>query len=235
MKFCKVLESAAQRYSQKNRVFLRYKLLKKLLSKNGTKTAAGPLTDGVRKELLFGLGADMERLNSYFIEREEVAVIRMSLIQMELATKWASSSTEEKASMLQLLANFHGELVMLLNWSQLNYQAVAKLLKKHDKVTLGSLKETLLNHVLRMPFCSTGVLSRLARLVEKLHKDAFEQYCAEAAHPELNPPSITQRVEHALKTWEFLATSASTPSTIFLPANKKQASLAEPASSCALP
>lgn len=33
------------------------------------------------------------------------------------------------------MVDFHGELVLMLHWSLVNYAAVAKILKKHDKMT----------------------------------------------------------------------------------------------------
>ena len=45
----------------------------------------------------------------------------------------ADAAAREKA--LRDLADLHGEMVLLIHWSMLNYAAVCKILKKHDKRT----------------------------------------------------------------------------------------------------
>jgi hypothetical protein len=46
------------------------------------------------------------------------------------------------------MVDFHGELVLLLHWSLVNYAAVAKILKKHDKMTGSRLRAPLLASLL---------------------------------------------------------------------------------------
>lgn len=57
------------------------------------------------------------------------------------------------------MVDFHGELVLLLHWSLVNYAAVAKILKKHDKLTGSRLRAPVLASVLHQVswvgcFCS---------------------------------------------------------------------------------
>jgi hypothetical protein len=66
------------------------------------------------------------------------------------------------------LVQFHGELVLLLHWSLLNYAAVVKILKKHDKRTGVLLRAPYLANVLQQPFSSTTIMSRLAKRAEEL-------------------------------------------------------------------
>ncbi|GLI68571.1 hypothetical protein VaNZ11_013037 [Volvox africanus] len=66
------------------------------------------------------------------------------------------------------LVQFHGEMVLLLHWSLLNYAAVVKILKKHDKRTGVLLRAPYLANVLQQPFSSTTILSRLAKRAEEL-------------------------------------------------------------------
>ena len=65
------------------------------------------------------------------------------------------------------LAKFHGELVLLEHWCSLNYAALVKILKKHDKRSRLSLRLPVLVNVLRQPFYSTEVLSKLVRTAEE--------------------------------------------------------------------
>ena len=64
------------------------------------------------------------------------------------------------------LAKFHGELVLLEHWCSLNYAALVKILKKHDKRSSLSLRLPILVNVLRQPFYSTEILSQLVRSTE---------------------------------------------------------------------
>ncbi|GLC36000.1 hypothetical protein PLESTB_000528000 [Pleodorina starrii] len=66
------------------------------------------------------------------------------------------------------LVQFHGEMVLLLHWSLLNYAAVVKILKKHDKRTGVLLRAPYLANVLQQPFSSTTIMSRLAKRAEEL-------------------------------------------------------------------
>ena len=65
------------------------------------------------------------------------------------------------------LAKFHGELVLLEHWCSLNYAALVKILKKHDKRSRLSLRLPILVNVLHQPFYSTEVLSKLVRTAEE--------------------------------------------------------------------
>ena len=58
--------------------------------------------------------------------------------------------------------DLHGELVLLLHWSIMNYAGTLKILKKHDKLLGGHTQQDLLGTILRMPFTSTASVARLA-------------------------------------------------------------------------
>ena len=49
-------------------------------------------------------------------------------------------------------------MVLLLHWSLLNYAAVVKILKKHDKRTGLLLRAPYLANVLQQPFSSTRIM-----------------------------------------------------------------------------
>lgn len=80
------------------------------------------------------------------------------------------------------LVQFHGELVLLLHWSLLNYAAVVKILKKHDKRTGVLLRAPYLANVLQQPFSSTTIMSRLAKRAEELvvHSSQLREAPADA-------------------------------------------------------
>ena len=64
------------------------------------------------------------------------------------------------------LADFHGELVLMEHWVSLNYTALVKILKKHDKRSNLSLRSPSLVSVLQQPFYSTEVLTQLITKTE---------------------------------------------------------------------
>ena len=78
-----------------------------------------------------------------------------------------AAPSELLAGTCTALAKFHGELVLLEHWCSLNYAALVKILKKHDKRSRLSLRLPILVNVLHQPFYSTEVLSKLVRTAEE--------------------------------------------------------------------
>lgn len=56
---------------------------------------------------------DVSRINSWFIEREEEAVIRVKALEDRMA---AARTGKELAALGSALTDFHGEMVLLLHW-----------------------------------------------------------------------------------------------------------------------
>jgi hypothetical protein len=80
------------------------------------------------------------------------------------------------------MVDFHGELVLLLHWSLVNYAAVAKILKKHDKLTGSRLRAPVLASVLHQPFLSTESISQLVKAAER-HVQELTQLCGGSDRP----------------------------------------------------
>ncbi|CAA0813570.1 SPX domain-containing protein 3 [Striga hermonthica] len=64
------------------------------------------------------------------------------------------------------IVNFHGEMVLLINYSTINYTGLTKILKKYDKRTGGVLRLPFIQKVLQQPFFTTELLSNLVRQCE---------------------------------------------------------------------
>ena len=114
------------------------------------------------REFIRVLNHDLERINAYFMESEEDAVIKLQALQDRAARG------ENADSLRAAFVDFHGEMVLLLHWSLVNYAGVAKILKKHDKL-LGAVGRPLhpfLANVLQQPFTSTEGISRLVKETE---------------------------------------------------------------------
>lgn len=115
------------------------------------------------REFIRVLNHDLERINAYFMEAEEDAVIKLQALQDRVA-----HGDENADSLRAAFVDFHGEMVLLLHWSLVNYAGVAKILKKHDKLlgTVGRPLHPFLANVLQQPFTSTEGISRLVKETE---------------------------------------------------------------------
>lgn len=265
MKFCKVLEGQDKDIPEFNHIVLRYKQLKKkikaipkdsgapedgvpqrhnvALPDAGSEGGPGPLSIE-EQDFMDTLNEDVNRFNTFFMEKEEDAVINLQTMETELQQARDMDHLNEIRSKL---VNFHGELVMILHWSLINYSAIVKILKKHDKRSGVLLRAPYLANVLMQPFSSTNVMSRLVKRAEELvaSADQFPPKPVPAAlaggAPTALEPTDTchehadassedewstltevsgqaepaiRRAKLALEMWQSLAKSASTPSTI---------------------
>ncbi|KAF8113845.1 hypothetical protein N665_0045s0084 [Sinapis alba] len=87
---------------------------------------------------------------------------------------------EEIGEIRKDIVNFHGEMVLLVNYSNVNYTGLAKILKKHDKRRGGALRSPFIQKVLRQPFFKTDLISRLAREWETTMDAVFPALTTEA-------------------------------------------------------
>ncbi|KAF5841857.1 hypothetical protein DUNSADRAFT_10563 [Dunaliella salina] len=110
------------------------------------------------------LNEDLGKFNRFFMEQEEEAVIQLQALTDELASQQGGATSIQ---LKERLVQFHGSCVMLMHWSLLNYAAVAKILKKHDKRTGLLLRAPCLTNVLQQPFNNTSVMSRLVKRAEE--------------------------------------------------------------------
>jgi hypothetical protein len=71
------------------------------------------------------------------------------------------------------VVDFHGEMVLLLNYSGINYTGLAKILKKYDKRTGGLLRLPVVAGVLQQPFFTTELISKLLKDCEAMMEAVF--------------------------------------------------------------
>ena len=125
---------------------------------------ATPSMTPAEREFVRVLNQDLEKVNTYFMEAEEDAVMKLQALEERLTGALCADDDTLRSAFVDL----HGEMVLLLHWSLVNYAGVAKILKKHDKI-LGSEGRPLhpyLAKVLRQPFTSTEGISRLVKAAE---------------------------------------------------------------------
>ena len=158
------------------------------------------------------LNDEMKKFNAFFMNAEEDLVMR----ERVLATRFhklvdkktgklsaaknrdaknrddakdvsESHAARELRETRRAFADFHGELVLMEHWTSLNYTALVKILKKHDKRSSLRLRSPVLASALQQPFYSTEVLTELIKKTESrfrvLHALASE---TEAAAREKN-------------------------------------------------
>ncbi|WVZ58778.1 hypothetical protein U9M48_009009, partial [Paspalum notatum var. saurae] len=145
------------------------------------------------------LDAEVDRFNAFFMEQEEDFVIRhrartrvhivriiyASMVELQETVKKAaqdaarrpSSETELSLTMRRVrkeIVDLHGEMVLLLNYSAINYTGLAKIVKKYDKRTGRLLRLPFIEKVLGQPFFATELISRLVRECETTMEAVFK-------------------------------------------------------------
>lgn len=109
---------------------------------------------------------ELEKFNSFFVEKEEEYIIRLKELQDGVAK--AKDSSEEMIEIRKEIVDFHGEMVLLENYSSLNYTGLVKILKKYDKRTGALLRLPFIQKVLQQPFFTTDLLYKLVKECEAM-------------------------------------------------------------------
>lgn len=146
-------------------------------SKRAKLDDGGYVMSGAESDFVSLLNNELNKMNVFFIEKEEEYVIRLQEIKYrtermkkEQAGNDRSANEcggdEELLKILRDIVTFHGEMVLLENYSSLNYTGLVKILKKHDKVTGTVLRLPFIQGVLLQPFFTTELLSKLVRECE---------------------------------------------------------------------
>ncbi|GFY99748.1 SPX domain-containing protein 2 [Actinidia rufa] len=133
----------------------------------------GDCTEGVGEEMtkeendfIELLEAELEKFNAFFVEKEEDYIIRLKDLQDRVAK--ARDLSEEMIRIRKEIVDFHGEMVLLENYSALNYTGLVKILKKYDKRTGALLRSPFIQKVLQQPFFTTDLLYKLVKACEAL-------------------------------------------------------------------
>ncbi|KAF8698722.1 hypothetical protein HU200_034974 [Digitaria exilis] len=153
--------------------FLNYKELKRRVNA----VASPSPSPAAEAEFLTLLNAEVDKFNAFFLEQEEEFVIRQRELQERIQrageAKPAPATEFEIARIQREVVDFHGEMVLLLNYSSINYTGLAKILKKFDKRTGGVLRLPVIASVLQQPFFTTDLISELVRDCEAMMETVF--------------------------------------------------------------
>lgn len=110
------------------------------------------------------LEEELEKFNAFFVEKEEDYIIRLKDLQDRVGK--AKDCSDEMMKIRKEVVDFHGEMVLLENYSALNYTGLAKILKKYDKRTGTLLRLPFIQKVLQEPFFTTDLLYKLVKECE---------------------------------------------------------------------
>ncbi|PIA42462.1 hypothetical protein AQUCO_02000125v1 [Aquilegia coerulea] len=117
------------------------------------------------------LEAEVEKFNGFFEEKEEEYIIRLKELQDSVAM--AKESNEELIKIRREIVDFHGEMVLLENYSAFNYTGLVKILKKYDKRTGALLRLPFIQKVLQQPFFTMDLLYKLIKECENMLEHLF--------------------------------------------------------------
>lgn len=149
--------------------FLSYKHLKKLVRL--ISLADNPSSQlAAEGHFLRCLDAEIDKFNSFFVEQEEDFIIRQKLLKERIQN---AVDGGVMGRIQKDIVNFHGEMVLLENYSSINYTGLAKILKKFDKRTGGLLRMPFIEKVLKQPFFTTEILTKLVEDCELMMEMVF--------------------------------------------------------------
>ncbi|XP_038874843.1 SPX domain-containing protein 3 [Benincasa hispida] len=176
--------------------FLSYKNLKKLVRR---------ISDNVdvnaNAEFVYLLNSEIDKFNSFFVEQEEDLVIRHRELRQRIERvleSWSPHGNEREHHREEIreiredIVNLHGEMVLLVNYSNVNYTGLGKILKKYDKRTGGLLRLPFIQNILQQPFYKTDSLSKMIKDCESSIDAIFPTPKQEVSHE--NKPNISVSV-----------------------------------------
>ncbi|KAG8381750.1 hypothetical protein BUALT_Bualt05G0005000 [Buddleja alternifolia] len=133
------------------------------------------------------LEAEIKKFNAFFMDKEEEYIIRFTLLKDDVAE--AKDSKEELMKIGRKMVDFHGEMILLENYSALNYTGLLKILKKYDKRSGDLIRLPFIQKVLHEPFFRTEVINKLVKECEIMIYRIFLR------HEQLAPPEDTDQKE----------------------------------------
>ncbi|KAF5952913.1 hypothetical protein HYC85_010857 [Camellia sinensis] len=166
---------------------LSYKDLKKIvrLISPASSMMEGSHEHGKTEEdFVYLLDNEIGKFNAFFMEQEEDFVISHKELQRRIQRVidiWGPNGSlpseedykEKMGRVRKDTVNFHGEMVLLMNYSNVNYTGLVKILKKYDKRTGGLLRSPYIQKVLHQPFLRTDVILKLVKECESTTDTMF--------------------------------------------------------------
>ncbi|KAK7256548.1 hypothetical protein RIF29_30001 [Crotalaria pallida] len=187
MKFGKLLKQQVQVTLPDWRdKFLSYKQLKMLVRLMQAAAALnGSLEFGKAEAVFFYLlNSEIDKFKDFFIDKEEEFIILHKELQqrnkevVDLFGPNGSQPSEtcykdEMTKLRKEMVDFHGEMVHLVNYSNVNYTGLAKILKKYKKRTGGFKRLPFIQKVLEHLCFTTDLISKLMKEFESKISELF--------------------------------------------------------------
>uniref|UniRef100_A0A0A9F1F5 SPX domain-containing protein n=1 Tax=Arundo donax TaxID=35708 RepID=A0A0A9F1F5_ARUDO len=114
------------------------------------------------------LEAELDKFNAFFLEKEEDYIIRQKELQDRVVRAAETGSPEELMWVRKEIVDLHGEMVLLENYSALNYTGLVKILKKYEKRTGALIRLPFIQNVMQEPFFTTDLLYKLVKECEAM-------------------------------------------------------------------
>ncbi|WOK96910.1 hypothetical protein Cni_G05618 [Canna indica] len=119
------------------------------------------------------LEAELDKFNTFFVEKEEEYIIRQKDLRDRVVEAISNDSNKELMKVRKEIVDLHGEMVLLENYSALNYTGLVKILKKYDKRTGALIRQSFIQKVLQQPFFTTDLLNKLVKESEAMLDNLF--------------------------------------------------------------
>ncbi|KAK2984109.1 hypothetical protein RJ640_018134 [Escallonia rubra] len=191
--------------------FLSYKELKKRLKLIGgdDRPAKKRRVAEAARECAGGEDMTEEEEEADFVRLLEDELEKASKVVRELQDRVAKAkdSSEEMTDIRKEIVDFHGEMVLLENYSALNYTGLVKILKKYDKRTGALLRLPFIQKVLQQPFFITDLLYKLVKECETMLDRLFPavKLPTEAAEGDAPSTSATSKEDRPAQSAKELA------------------------------
>lgn len=119
-------------------------------------------------EFFYRFKREVDKVNEFFLEKQEDFIIEHQHLLSRVNQSVAPGSATRKLinDLRERLIKYHGELIVLEQFSTVNYTGFRKILKKHDKKTGINIQSVYLNTVLVTPFFLSDTVRRLIQSTE---------------------------------------------------------------------
>ncbi|KAG6772796.1 hypothetical protein NC652_017887 [Populus alba x Populus x berolinensis] len=139
---------------------------------------------------------EMEKFNAFIVEKEEDSVIKWK--ELQDGVEKAKDSNEELMRVGREIVDFHGEMVLLENYSALNYTGLVKILKKYDKRSGALVRMPFIQRVMQQPFYTTHVLTKLIKECEAMLDRVFSRNEPSVAPHATEVESLDNKTSNAI-------------------------------------
>ncbi|PXF44630.1 SPX domain-containing protein 4 [Gracilariopsis chorda] len=134
-------------------------------AQNGNKVRTAEIANS---EFFTRFRSEVEKVNEFFLDKQEDYIIEHQQLtaKMNQLLQPPAPTRQQIIHLRQRLTNFHGQLIVLENFSTVNYTGFRKILKKHDKKTGLNMRNIYLKTVLITPFFLSNTVPHLIRTTE---------------------------------------------------------------------